>query len=195
MVHLPPYPGEFANSQSWSVSRVIARFRFKSLPLPPAIHERPSIEIQRLPARTAALGTAETGIPAMGALVPLFLLFDKSLGTEFAPGRDSPKNYLLAHGNREILDDRAWELVALMAALEAFIRNTRLDPACRAVNERAVRKAPFARNLFGFHAVHSAKPLLEFFIPVAMGDHNAADSAIQPARSEQFLADHNNLLS
>ena len=91
------------------------------------------VELQWLPAVPAAFGTPEGCGAAMRAGVAFLLFLHPLFGAEFPPPGDGPQYYLLADGNREIIDELAGELITLVAALYLFITAARFDRADLAV--------------------------------------------------------------
>ena len=65
----------------------------------------------------------------MGTMVPFFLLFHPFLCSQLSPGRDGTEDNFFTHRDGEILDKLAWEIVTLMAPLDALPLYTGPDGA------------------------------------------------------------------
>ena len=65
----------------------------------------------------------------MGTMVPFFLLFHPFLGSQLSPGWNGTEDDFLTHGDGEILDKLAWEIVTLVATFDALLLDTGPDGA------------------------------------------------------------------
>lgn len=137
-----------------------------------------SVEVDRFLTFTAALGSAEGGSAAMRTIIAFLLLLYPLFGTELPPSGDTSQYNLLADRNREIIDEPAGELVALVASFYILIKAARLDRAGTAIWEDALRQAAIAQYIFGLDTVNRGQPLFEFLIIVPGGYKDSADSAI-----------------
>jgi len=71
----------------------------------------------------------------MGTVVPFFFLFHPFLGSQLSPCWDGTEDDSFTHRDGEILDKLAWEIVTLMAALDALLLYAGPDGACLTVFE------------------------------------------------------------
>jgi hypothetical protein len=114
----------------------------------------------------------------MGAGITFLFLLHPLFGAEFPPPGDGSQYDLLADRNREIIDELARELVALVAALYLFIVTARFNRAGLAVCPHTLGEAAVAYQVFGFGAVYRGQLLPEFFVVVPGGHVDSADPAI-----------------
>jgi len=136
------------------------------------------VEVDRFLTVTAALGSAEGGSAAVRTIIAFLLLLYPLFRTQLPPSGDTSQDNLLADRDREIIDEAAGELVALMASLYFLFEAARLDRAGTAIGEDALRQAAVAQYIFGLDAVNRGQPLFEFLIIVSGGYKDSADSAV-----------------
>jgi hypothetical protein len=148
-----------------------------------------SVEVDRFFAVTAALGSTEGGSAAMRTIIAFLLLLYPLLRTELPPSGDTSQYNLLADRNREIIDEPAGELVALMASLDFLFDAARLDRADPAIGKDALREAAVAYQVLRFDAVNRGQLLFKFLIVVPGGYMDSANSAVQTAWRCKFLID------
>jgi hypothetical protein len=156
-----------------------------------------SVEIHGLLAFVAALCTAEKLMPAGRADVSTLLLGHPLLRAVVPPVGNGPKDHLLSHGHREILDMRARKLLALMAAVNAFLPCTVLyctNPAeiGDLIGEAAPALEIFNGQVFesGYRGLVKIQKLFkEPGVVVPGGVIDAADPAVETAgRKKGFIA-------
>lgn len=145
------------------------------------------VEVDRLLAAAATLGSTEGRSAAMRAIIALLFLLYPPFSADFPPSGDASQDDLLADGNGEIIDESAGELVTLVASFYIFVKAARLDRADPAVSKDALREAAVAYYVFGFGAVNRSQLLFEFIIVVPARYVDSTDPAIQAAWRCQFL--------
>jgi hypothetical protein len=86
-------------------------------------------------------------------MVPFFFLFHPFLGSQLPPCWDGTEDNFLTDGDGEILDKLAWEIVALMAPLDALLLDARPDRAYLTVFEQVIGKAPSTVDILQAYSV------------------------------------------
>jgi len=88
-------------------------------------------------------------------VIAFFLLLHPSLSSKFPPGRYSTQYHLLPNRKREILDELAREIVALMAAFNTFIQCASPDGTGATEYEQFIGEAALTLNLIHSYTVDS----------------------------------------
>jgi len=90
----------------------------------------------------------------MRAVVAFLFLLYPLFGAEFSPVGDRSQYDFLADGNREIIDELAGEILALVATLYLFITTARFDRAGLTVSPDSLGETAVTYQVFGLGAIN-----------------------------------------
>jgi len=111
-------------------------------------------------------------------VIAFFLLFHPSLSSKFPPGWYRTQYNLLANGKREILNELAREIVALMAPFDTFLNCTSPDGTGATEYEQFIGEAALTLNLIYSYTVNSGQSLLKLDIVIPVGNKNCTNTAV-----------------
>ena len=135
-------------------------------------------------------------VAAFRTCVPRLFVPDPSFSSEFPSIRDRPQNDLFANGHGKAVDVRAGKIIALVTTGAASFFGACPDLALPAMQEKIVRQAPLAVNIFCREVfavregafswnpslVQVCQSFLQPEVIVSRCDVDGADAAVQAAR-------------
>jgi len=86
-------------------------------------------------------------------MIAFLFLLHPLFSPKLSPGWDSAQYYLFADRKREVLDETAGKIIALVASLDALLSRTSPDRTGLAVSEFFISEAPLALNFINAHAI------------------------------------------
>jgi len=114
----------------------------------------------------------------MGAVVSFLLLFHPPPGPQPLPGGNRTQYHLFPDTKREIIDELAGEIAALVTTLNSLRGCTSPDGTTYAIFEQNIGQAAFAFNIFGTYEVDILQSFFEFRVIVLMCNVDTTDSAV-----------------
>ena len=145
-------------------------------------------------------------IPAFGADIPGFFIFNPFFRPHLSPIGNGPQDDLFPHGHRKMFNMGTGEIGALVAAAVAFFFGAGPDLTLATMKKEIIRQATLTADILrgkllavgkGALAGHVSlvkphQPLLEFLIVVPVGHIDGADPAIESARGHKIRIDGHN---